>query len=267
MVKRFDNQYTDVTKICTKIAKNLTMLFETNDIGDSKERCNYFMYWTYYIISKMINDNSKIIGNLQVVQDLLDVVKKINYTIEEKNKCNFDYNLEITFDEVNEMKDLHDYFKNFSSIVIKFPSYVDETNKFCEYITYINTLYEKYVRGCCTCYSANDIYCEEHCPNYFKCDEMYNPYTMYTKFKCVEKLKNNIKKIDIKVPIDSYVKWLTNISKEKPYLIKWDNGDSSNILEPIDNNPSYDLFNIVTIIVFSILVLFLIFFIFYKVYS
>ncbi|SBT36771.1 PIR Superfamily Protein [Plasmodium ovale wallikeri] len=165
-------------------------------------------YKEYYIFF-FEGNNMKNIGDIPVFHEFFDVIHNINYTLEQENKCYIDYNFDSTFIELGEIKYLHDYFRNFDSFETKFS--FNETIKygFYSYLTLINTLYEKYISECCTCYTTEDSNCEEECPSYFKCNEKYNPYNIYSKLECVNKLNKNFTKVRMLTPIDNYIKRLS----------------------------------------------------------
>ncbi|SBT58576.1 PIR Superfamily Protein [Plasmodium ovale wallikeri] len=262
-INAHENSYPGISKLCTDIVENLVKLPEIEDAGDRNQRCLYYMYWIYDKINNMPISKSKNIGDYPVVHELFDVVNKVNHILEKNKQCYFDYNLESTIQGLSEMKYLHDYFNIYDHVKDKLSSLSDK-KKSCEYITHINTIYEKYIVSCCHCYGSNDIICHEDCPNYFKCDEEKNPFKLYSDLNCVSILNKNIKKIDKPVTVDNYVKWLTKISHENPELLKPRNTHNSNTSKSMHNNSTYDPFYAAMIISFSFLGILFTFFLFYK---
>ncbi|SBT58531.1 PIR Superfamily Protein [Plasmodium ovale wallikeri] len=259
----FEKQYPGISKLCANVVANLIKLHDMDNAGDSNQRCLYFMHWAYDKIRGYLNTNSKYIGDHPLTHELFDVMKKVNYTLEDHNKCYFDYSLETTVQELREMKYLHDYFNHYDHITEIFPSSMNKKNC-CEYLTYINILYEKYIRKCCSCYESKDIYCDEDCPNYFKCDEKNNPFNLYSDLNCTKTMNKNLKKLNKPPTIDNYVKRLSTMSYEKPELLKWDNVYTSNISRNTQDISTYDPFYMAMITAMSVLGILLMFFVFYK---
>ncbi|SBS82163.1 PIR Superfamily Protein [Plasmodium ovale curtisi] len=236
-INALENSYPGISKLCTGVVENLTKLPEIEDAGDRNQRCLYYMYWIYDKINNMPISKSKNIGEYPVIHEL--------------------------FDGLSEMKYLHDYFNIYDHVKDKFSS-ISDKKKCCEYITHINTIYEKYISSCCHCYGSKDIICHEDCPNYFKCDEEKNPFKLYSNLNCIGILNKNIKKIDKPVTVDNYVKWLTKISHENPELLKPRNTHNPNTSKSMHNNSTDDPFYASMIISFSFLGILFTFFIFYK---
>ncbi|KMZ85835.1 variable surface protein Vir5 [Plasmodium vivax Brazil I] len=191
----------DIKIVCIKLATNLDNLSSKTSISaNHSERCSYMNYWTYNIIMHALNnisDNDKKIDLLNIINNLLFY---INDKLPKEEKCNYYINNDL--DKWKEEKDLHDYFKNYSNIDKIAPDNSEKTN-YCKYITYINSLYEKYVHSCCT-YFSNNTYWND-CTAYFNCEEQYNPHNLYLKLNCQELSSEEIKKfkrVTTPVPID-----------------------------------------------------------------
>ncbi|SBS94776.1 PIR Superfamily Protein [Plasmodium ovale curtisi] len=116
------------------------------------------------------------------------------------------YSFDCSFDKCTEMKDLFDYFKNYNSMETKITTIKNKYSVFCKHLLYINGLYEKYMSKCCTCFLRSKE-CRDDCPDFFKCNQLYNPYNFYTKIKCNGVLPSVIpmKKVNIPTYIDNYV--------------------------------------------------------------
>ncbi|GAB69434.1 hypothetical protein PCYB_001820 [Plasmodium cynomolgi strain B] len=177
-----------------------------------------------------------------------------------KHKPCFHY-FDCILEECMEMKNLHDYFKNFDSMK---EGKISEANNnrelYCDYVAYIYGLYEKYIDDCCICYFASDK-CIENCPHYFKCDEKYDPYNFYSELKCDNILPG--KKITKKVGKPK------NINHQA--VVKTENVNQ-HIVTEIENTKSvgyedftWDPFPSFSLSAFSFLGIFLLVFIFYKV--
>ncbi|CAG9478295.1 unnamed protein product [Plasmodium vivax] len=205
-----EKKYKYVKTVCIKLATNLDNLSSKTSISaNHSERCSYMNYWTYNIIMHALNnisDNDKKIDLLNIINNLLFY---INDKLPKEEKCNYYINNDL--DKWKEEKDLHDYFKNYSNIDKIAPDNSEKTN-YCKYITYINSLYEKYVHSCCT-YFSNNTYWND-CTAYFNCEEQYNPHNLYLKLNCQELSSEEIKKfkrVTTPVPIDYRVILLTKI--------------------------------------------------------
>ncbi|SBT02386.1 PIR Superfamily Protein [Plasmodium ovale curtisi] len=181
----------------------------------------------YYELSgNDVRINSELIQNefrnkAELVRNLLSKDPKINKNIPNKNEVMKErfvrknelfkykpcfYSFDCGFDECTEMKDLFDYFKNYDSMETKASILTNKRMLFCKYIMYINILYEKYISKCCTCFFRSEK-CIDDCPDYFKCNQLYNPYNLYTTLKCNAVLYQvtPMKKVDIPKYIDRYV--------------------------------------------------------------
>ncbi|SBT56090.1 PIR Superfamily Protein [Plasmodium ovale wallikeri] len=73
----------------------------------------------------------------------------------------------INFDDEKEKKYLHDYFKNYEKMNDNNFCNNNKCQQYCEYITFINRLFGKYINRHCYCFESND--CKEIYPFYFKC--------------------------------------------------------------------------------------------------
>ncbi|KMZ79448.1 variable surface protein Vir5 [Plasmodium vivax India VII] len=196
-----ENKNKGITTVCTKLATNLEKLSSKTSISaDHSERCSYMNYWTYNIIMhtlSSISNNDEKIYLLKIINNLLF---DINDKLTKEKKCI--YYVDNDLDKWKEEKDLHDYFKNYSDID-KIASDNSKNTDYCDYIIYINSLYEKYVHSCCT-YFFNNPYWND-CKAYFNCEEQYNPHNLYLKLNCQElssdKFKT-LKRVTTPVPID-----------------------------------------------------------------
>ncbi|VUZ97230.1 PIR protein [Plasmodium vivax] len=236
----------DINIICTKIATNLEKLSSKTSISaNHSERCSYMNYWTYNLIMHALNnisDKNKKIDLLNTINNLLFY---INDKLPNEKKCFYYINNDL--DKWKEEKDLHDYFKNYSDID-KIASDNSKNTDYCEYIIYINSLYEKYVHSCCTYFSNNPYW--NDCTAYFNCEEQYNPHNLYLKLNCQELPSDKFKifkRETTPVPIDYRVILLTKMS---PFF------QNINLIS--------DPFYMFTFGTFSLLGIFLILFILYK---
>ncbi|SBT56725.1 PIR Superfamily Protein [Plasmodium ovale wallikeri] len=175
--------------------------------------------------------------------------------------------MNINFYEQKEKKYLHDYFKNYEKLKDENICKDDECKRYCKYIFFINDLYGKYINRSCYCYKSEG--CKEHYPYYFKCDDNYNPHTLFEKLQCkkFEYPSNDFKIVTSPIPVDYHVKLLTEISEAQPYLINWDNKKSSIIPEVVPDKITSDPYYTFALGSFGFLGVFLILFTLYKVSS
>ncbi|SCO71524.1 VIR protein [Plasmodium vivax] len=314
-VLALEETYPGITVLCKKLARNLrtNMSDIQNDVTNARDRCSYFIHWTYGELKKIFNINSRNIHSIPEVSKVLDVGTKINNELMLKDILDnsasiqkvFDskakssqeffrkfrenqqkaesshllsliaeklvYNSEISkhkpcfhyfdckLDECMEMKNLHDYFKNFESMKDKIAGANNNRKLYCEYVAYIYGLYEKHEKDCCTCYFASDK-CVENCPHYFKCEKKYNPYNFYSALKCDEILLG--KKITKKVGKPKNINHEAIMKAEnvnQHILTEKENAESAEYGDlPSDSFPSFALS------VFTFLGILLMVFIFYK---
>ncbi|SBS95989.1 PIR Superfamily Protein [Plasmodium ovale curtisi] len=187
-------------------------------------------YWIYDQLYNIFNTNNTNINDIPDVKKLLNVGYNVLYKLGIYD-CYYDMH-KTNIHDYNEKKHLHDYFKNYEDILSDTLSENEKANKYCAYLTYINELYGKYIKDCCIHYSEN--YYWEECKDHFKCDQTFNPHTLYSKLKCDNKLPfKRFRKIT-PINIDYYVKLLTEKSKENPKLVKLDKEDPSTSLQITD---------------------------------
>ncbi|VUZ93410.1 PIR protein [Plasmodium vivax] len=177
-----------VQLLCAKLVTNLKKLSTMSDVGKTpKDRCSYLTHWSYYNIMNLFRNNLNNVQNTSLLNELNDVILNVNENVSKQDdRCK--YYLYGIWDEWKKQKDLHDYFENYDKIkeCVDKPK-ESNCNKYCEYLSYINTLYKKYIKECCTCFKIPKAFCEENCPKHFKCDEKYYPYNIMSKMKCDNK--------------------------------------------------------------------------------
>ncbi|KMZ86471.1 hypothetical protein PVBG_05338 [Plasmodium vivax Brazil I] len=120
-------------------------------------------------------------------QIVLSSSKRTDYKISKKldiYKCRYLYYSNITFDKWIPKKYLHDYFKNYDTINHSITSEIQNCKMYCEYVNYISTLNEKYIKGCHPYFYKTDHFQYEYCPHFFKCDKEKNPYDLLHKLNC-----------------------------------------------------------------------------------
>ncbi|CAG9478291.1 unnamed protein product [Plasmodium vivax] len=186
--------------------------------------------------------------------------------------------LDCTLDECKEMKDLFDYFKNYKSIKDKSSTVGNKNERYCNYLTYINELYERNISNCCVCFQGEEK-CREDCPHYFQCNQLYNPHNLYDEFNCSSKIPGKpFKKVNLPEAIDFYSKDITEKSKKKEYLTRvnyftptsaQDMRDRmpkilDGMSHTLDNTLESDPFYTIVLGAFTLLGILSVFFIFYK---
>ncbi|SBT71942.1 PIR protein [Plasmodium ovale] len=257
----YDEKHCGIFNLCNKLVRNLIKYSKMKN-KERTEHCSYITHWLYDQIGKIQNINSNNLYNTVAVSELFKVRNDILHQLD-----TFDclYNTpNINLKEKKEQKYLHDYFKNHSEMKCEDASSGNKCENYCNYITFISKIYAKYIDECCHCFESG--YCRGKCPDFFKCDDNYNPHTLFEKLECnkFKELRETIKKVDRQIPEDHFVKWITDISVKLPHLLNWDNKKSSITSEEADNKITWDQFYIFALVSFGFFGVFLIFFIFYK---
>ncbi|KNA02177.1 hypothetical protein PVNG_05518 [Plasmodium vivax North Korean] len=202
-----------INHFCRMLSKNLRELSEM-DSAKSKDRCEYFTHWMNEEIWKKLSNSNSSTLNIPLVNILLNIGHTINNKLR-KNHCPYDFNSDYTYKELQERKDLHDFFKNYKKIETKDSSISISDKALCAYVSYIYKLYKRHIGGCCEYYDKNNHY-EEHCQEYFKCDSKLNPNNLLIKLNCNEKESvEDSQKIFEKLTIDRGVILFTEKSKQR----------------------------------------------------
>ncbi|GAW80431.1 variable surface protein [Plasmodium gonderi] len=250
----------EVCNLCEKLSRNLIYVSNLENEEKHNIGCSYFIHWVYEQVLSIENIKANYEKDNPVIIELYKVVNNINMREFTYKPCYvfFDY----TLDEWKEWKILHDYFMNYDcTIGKKDEPIMDKCKIKCEDLFNINELYGKYINESCT-YFSNKGYINER-PEYFMCDEKYNPYNLYLHLNCNnENSDNNFKKVDLPEPIDYYSKYITEKS-EKEYLL-YKNFYKSRNTTILGDISEYDPFYPITLSAFVLLGMSLFFFIFYK---
>ncbi|GAW79041.1 variable surface protein [Plasmodium gonderi] len=248
-------KYPGINKFCRLLSKNLRNLSERVN-EDNNDRCEYYNHWVIDEIKKRFKKYLNTSFDTPFVKSILNVVYNINNKLG-NNRCSFNFNFDSDYDELREMKDLHDFFKNYKKIENRENSISIEKDKLCKYVSYIYELYKKHLRDCCEYYEQSNYY-GEYCKDYFKCDVSYNPYNLLNKLDCVEKeLADDSKNIYEKSTTDRKVKVFTETSLEQYKSLVSNNAY-------IFNNIIEDPFYFIITFLFSLLGVLFMFFVFYK---
>ncbi|SBT56888.1 PIR Superfamily Protein [Plasmodium ovale wallikeri] len=131
------------------------------------------------------------------------------------------------------------------------------TNKcktYFEYLKYINGLYEEHIRNCLYCFTS--CVCMVNCHDYFKCDDTYNPHSLFKTFKCnnTEKFSKGLKKVDKTLFVDHDVTWLSEHSRKvkETHLLMLGNKESWSTPENSCNKITCDPFYVVALGAFGL---------------
>ncbi|GAW79597.1 variable surface protein [Plasmodium gonderi] len=243
-----------IYELCKKAIKNLREVIK-------KENCNewgeYFIYWIHDEKGKIIRENK--INNIEnYMVKLFDVFYRIMDHLDIKN-CIYYYNSHVSLDKWKEMKNLHDYFKNYSTI----SSCVSDPTKnnchiYCNYVNYISEIYKKNLKECCIYYYGVDQVAENRCPSYFICDKENNPYTLLSKLECVNHpSREEVDNIYDEATIDRNVKLISERYNKQ-------SNKSIYVYEASNSESEYDSFHVIMLTAFVCLGIFFTFFVFYK---
>ncbi|SBS99121.1 PIR Superfamily Protein [Plasmodium ovale curtisi] len=272
-----EKHYPGINKLCKKMARNLRELSKMSN-SDSKNRCEYISHWIYDEIKKKFSNNFNYIGDIGFVNILIDIVFHINDKLK-KNYCRIDYDRNDSFEELKEMKDLREFFKNNDSIKDKISSVNDKKREFCDYVTYIYGIYKKNIKKCCAYYYEGEYYME-NCENYFKCDQIFDPNKLLISLNCNTKVPiDDSKKVYEGATIDYIAKYITkksseqakSLSKVEKDALNMTRHDESGLISDPLNKPGKeengllrDPFYIAVFSIFSILGILFLFFCLYK---
>ncbi|GAW84347.1 variable surface protein [Plasmodium gonderi] len=175
----------DVITFCKRI---VTFLTEASRIPWDKRKnyCYYFQHWFFDNIGKYYSAENKI-NKEQVVNKLFDMVSSLisKYSIDSSCRCAHSGTPLVWKEE----KDLHDYHVNFNYITCNKEN-ENKCEKYVEYVTYINSIYEEKEEFCCGEFELG------FCDAYIKCDYDFNPNELLHKLKeelqVIKKAKNKV---------------------------------------------------------------------------
>ncbi|KMZ87226.1 hypothetical protein PVBG_04011 [Plasmodium vivax Brazil I] len=261
-ISKLTGNYEGVSDMCKKLARNLTNVSKLDNTKKRSTGCSYFVYWVYEQLNKLNSIKSNYSYTNPAIKELYKVVNRINMEEFKDKGCYvyFDY----TLDEWNEWKLLHDYFMNYECTIDKKTDTNSDTCKIkCENLHKINELYAKYLGKCCT-YFSNGEYSNE-CPEFFECNDKYNPYELYVSLSCnFDETRKNFIKVEKPEFIDYYAKDITKKSKEQS-LLNRSSVTHSETPMIADDTSIFDLFYTFVLGAFGLLGASLFFFVFYKV--
>ncbi|KMZ95090.1 hypothetical protein PVMG_05962 [Plasmodium vivax Mauritania I] len=169
-MKKFKMNDDKMKDICKRIARNLEKLSgilrkDANDV-----RCSYFNHWMYNEIWKLVRTEYNYKIDEDAILKLADIGYGINSALS-RPYCSYEYYDNRDFSKWKEMKNLHDYFKNFDHIKKNIETDGDKYKNYSKYIKYISKIYDNFEYECCDPRLDKD----EIAPIYFKCADDYRP--------------------------------------------------------------------------------------------
>ncbi|GAW84483.1 variable surface protein, partial [Plasmodium gonderi] len=259
----FEMDYPGVSDFCYKFVRNLRELYKNNN-HNFIEICDYFTHWVFDEITKKFVHNWNNISDIPFFYKLVEISLHINREFKNKH-CNYIHDSNISFIELKKRKELHDYFKNYSSIF----SYITETNDeerktYCDYIYRLNEYYKNQIRECCEYFNGENNY-KEYCSNYFKCDRKYDPHTLLLRLDCRSTETNTILENTFAgQEVETSGKLITDMPKYTHQLLNKPEVFNFRTTEKKQNIIIFDSFYISVLAILSLLGTLLICFLFYK---
>ncbi|KMZ97267.1 hypothetical protein PVNG_05767 [Plasmodium vivax North Korean] len=147
-----DDKFKD---LCEKFMKNIKKLKDyKSDLREFKVRSSSLSYWIIDELRKYFTVNHKKIDR-GVIDKLINNLNEFSVKSELKHLF---FNSDFNFDLSREEKYLHDYFKNYDTII----SCKDKCEDYHKYVTYIEKIYYKHREDClrnvCDYFNFNDKY-------------------------------------------------------------------------------------------------------------
>ncbi|KMZ82383.1 hypothetical protein PVIIG_06099 [Plasmodium vivax India VII] len=162
---------------CKQIVQNLNQLSVLKYDQKIKNSCYYFQHWFFDNIAKKYYNGSKKGTNYTVAEKLFNIVSTLTAAPSKIVPCKC-YESGSP-DDWKKEKYLHDYFENHQDIKCS-NSGKDRCEKYIQYVTYINNLYQEKEYKCC---DGDELDEEGFCESYFKCENMYNPKNLLIKLQ------------------------------------------------------------------------------------
>ncbi|SBS94027.1 PIR Superfamily Protein [Plasmodium ovale curtisi] len=182
----------EAERLCEKTSRILKELSSISISEEWTKRCHYFQHWFYDQIRKKFSTGDNNIARKPIANKLFRALEIINskYSLNRHCLC---YSFR-KVEELKEEKDLHDYFKNHSSINCN-DSDINRCEKYHDYVTYIKKSYDYFNVDEECCFFGNNL--DDTCRHYFKCENDYNPSDLLAKLnEEIEKLKKKSEKAD-----------------------------------------------------------------------
>ncbi|CAG9481167.1 unnamed protein product [Plasmodium vivax] len=181
--KELENSDDGYKKLCNQILKNLSLLKSKKD-EEQKHGCFYFQNWLHDQIKGKYYNGKEKTNKYPIAEELFDLVSEDISSGKINQACIG--NSFGTPETWKKEKDLYDYFENFEKIKCK-DSDRDECQKYVNYVTYIDPIYNTKINDCCDD-GELDVFCDPS----IKCDDKYNTKGL------VAELKKQLQAIDKK---------------------------------------------------------------------
>ncbi|SCA83778.1 VIR protein [Plasmodium vivax] len=162
---------------CKKTVQNLNQLSALKDDENLENSCYYFQHWFFDNIAKKYYDGDERGNNYPVAEKLYNIISKITPVSSKMEPCKC---YESGYPDVwKEEKHLHDYFQNHQDIKCN-DSDKSKCEKYIQYVTYINSLFQEKVDKCCDGEELDEY---GFCEPYFKCENKYSPQDLLAQLK------------------------------------------------------------------------------------
>ncbi|KMZ82930.1 hypothetical protein PVIIG_05577 [Plasmodium vivax India VII] len=208
-------------ELCKKIKRNLDHLHDIVVPGTSRYSCLHYKYWINNELINLFTNDSKTNYDSDVLEKFLKVQGTL---IKEKKYYGCKYEIDTTdfkyLQDMNERKDLNDYFNNYNTIIKDINCESDNVDKFREYLNHIKKLYNQY-KG--NCWDHFDYWLSD-CRYYFRRGEEYDPQILLSKLECNsenstrgranEGETGSVKSVPKKQVTFHYLKCKNNVKKE-----------------------------------------------------
>ncbi|VUZ98521.1 PIR protein [Plasmodium vivax] len=148
--------YNNFKELCEKFMKNINKLKEyKSNLTELKVRSSSLGYWIIDELWNYFTLHNKDIDR-GIIDKLINNLNEISYKSELKTRLFF--NSDFDFILSREEKYLHDYFKNYDTII----SCTDKCKDYYKYVSYIEKIYYKHREDClrnvCDYFNFNDKY-------------------------------------------------------------------------------------------------------------
>ncbi|KMZ89355.1 hypothetical protein PVBG_06191 [Plasmodium vivax Brazil I] len=180
--EQIDKNYSNrASELCNKIKQNIDHLHNIVVPETRRYDCLHYKYWLNNEIINMFKNGSETNYDSGVLEKFLNVQKTFS---EEKKYYGCKYEINTTnfkyLEEMNERKDLNDYFNNYNFIIKDIDCKSSNVGKFKEYLNHIKGLYDKYKDNCLDQFD----YWFSDCRSYFRRGDEYNPQILLSKLEC-----------------------------------------------------------------------------------
>ncbi|SBT02231.1 PIR protein [Plasmodium ovale] len=179
-----------IETLCNSLVGNLMNVFEKiNGSENVDEYCKYLNFWLYDNIKKQNIINGKTY-TADIIYAFVNGWHDMNGNLL-KHKCRSRYDGNTSLEILKHHKYLHDYFKNYTSIINDYKKSLDKCLLYNKYLSYIKPFYERYKNECCPKIGSNCYFFFD-----FQCDGMYNPDYVLNQMKCDSLLQQKTSNIE-----------------------------------------------------------------------